>query len=160
MKSSIAFVDRPSGQRAIVLKGSPILEESKKFITFKERADLAPPSPGSRQIYLTFPAESTFTEDDVAAHFSKFGPVHEVRVPHQQKRMFGFVTFAFAHSVKAILEEGNPHHIGGSRVLVKPYREKSRHGSAAAAHGDRKTRTGVDRGSQVSPAKGAMEPYS
>ncbi|CAI6002134.1 unnamed protein product [Closterium sp. NIES-65] len=161
MKSSIAFVDRPSGQRAIVLKGSPILEESKKFISFKERADLAPPSPGSRQIYLTFPAESTFTEDDVAAHFSKFGPVHEVRVPHQQKRMFGFVTFAFAHSVKAILEEGNPHHIGGSRVLVKPYREKSRHGSAATtAHGDRKTRTGADRGAQVSPAKGGMESYS
>ncbi|CAI5480557.1 unnamed protein product, partial [Closterium sp. Yama58-4] len=163
MKSSIAFVDRPSGQRAIVLKGSPILEESKKFISFKERADLAPPSPGSRQIYLTFPAESTFTEDDVAAHFSKFGPVHEVRVPHQQKRMFGFVTFAFAHSVKAILEEGNPHHIGGSRVLVKPYREKSRHGSAAAAahgHADRKSRAGADRGAQVSPAKGAVESYS
>ncbi|CAI5968225.1 unnamed protein product [Closterium sp. NIES-65] len=92
---------------------------------------------------------------------SKFGPVHEVRVPHQQKRMFGFVTFAFAHSVKAILEEGNPHHIGGSRVLVKPYREKSRHGSAATtAHGDRKTRTGADRGAQVSPAKGGMESYS
>ncbi|GJP61207.1 hypothetical protein CLOP_g18396 [Closterium sp. NIES-67] len=169
MKASIAFVDRPSGQRAIVVKGSPILEESKKFIAFKERADLAPPSPGSRQIYLTFPAESTFTEDDVAAHFSKFGPVHEVRIPHQQKRMFGFVTFAFAHSVKAILEEGNPHHIGGSRVLVKPYREKSRHGHGSAhgggggAHAERKMRGGGgagDRGAQESPAKGSVEPYS
>jgi hypothetical protein len=40
--------------------------------------------------------------------------------------MFGFVTFVFAETVKKILAKGNPHHICGARVLVKPYREKSR----------------------------------
>ena len=58
--------------------------------------------------------------------FSKFGPVQDVRIPCQQKRMFGFVTFAFAETVKQILTKGNPHFVCGARVLVKPYREKSR----------------------------------
>ncbi|KAL0460940.1 UNVERIFIED_CONTAM: Zinc finger CCCH domain-containing protein 22 [Sesamum latifolium] len=52
-------------------------------------------SPSSRQIYLTFPADSTFKEEDVSSYFSLFGPVEDVRIPYQQKRMFGFVTFAY-----------------------------------------------------------------
>ncbi|KAJ7960880.1 Zinc finger CCCH domain-containing protein 18 [Quillaja saponaria] len=40
--------------------------------------------------------------------------------------MFGFVTFNNADTVKAILQKGNPHFVHGSRVLVKPYREKSK----------------------------------
>lgn len=81
---------------------------------------------GSRQIYLTFPAESTFSERDVFNYFNKFGPVHDVRIPCQQKRMFGFVTFVFADTVRHILNKGNPHFVSGARVLVKPYREKSK----------------------------------
>ncbi|CAH8261966.1 unnamed protein product [Arabidopsis lyrata] len=50
----------------------------------------------------------------------------DVRIPCQQKRMFGFVTFACTETVKLILAKGNPHFICGARVLVKPYREKSR----------------------------------
>jgi hypothetical protein len=42
--------------------------------------------------------------------------------------MFGFVTFVYSETVKAILSEGNPHYICGARVLVKPYREKGKHG--------------------------------
>lgn len=35
-----------------------------------EKADLAAMSnPGSRQIYLTFPADSTFREEDVSNYF-------------------------------------------------------------------------------------------
>lgn len=49
-----------------------------------------------------------------------------MRIPYQQKRMFGFVTFVFAETVKQILTKGNPHFVCGARVLVKPYREKSR----------------------------------
>ncbi|EFJ31671.1 hypothetical protein SELMODRAFT_439924 [Selaginella moellendorffii] len=75
-------------------------------------------------IYLTFPAESAFTEEDVNAHFSAYGPVQDVRIPYQQKRMFGFVTFIHAETVKTILAEGNPHYVCGARVLVKPYRDK------------------------------------
>ncbi|OMO81789.1 hypothetical protein CCACVL1_12216 [Corchorus capsularis] len=80
----------------------------------------------SRQIYLTFPAESTFKDEDVSNYFSMFGPVHDVRIPYQQKRMFGFVTFVHSETVNLILARGNPHFICDSRVLVKPYKEKGK----------------------------------
>ncbi|GAB2287052.1 hypothetical protein Dimus_021438 [Dionaea muscipula] len=81
---------------------------------------------GSRQIYLTFPADSTFREEDVSNYFSMYGPVQDVRIPYQQKRMFGFVTFVFPETVKLILAKGNPHFVCDSRVLVKPYKEKGK----------------------------------
>ncbi|VVB14283.1 unnamed protein product [Arabis nemorensis] len=80
----------------------------------------------SRQIYLTFPADSTFKDEDVATYFSLFGTVQDVRIPYQQKRMFGFVSFAHPENVKAVLARGNPHFICDSRVLVKPYKEKGK----------------------------------
>lgn len=40
--------------------------------------------------------------------------------------MFGFVTFASVFTVETILAKGNPHYVCGARVLVKPYREKSK----------------------------------
>ncbi|KAK6937186.1 Zinc finger, CCCH-type, partial [Dillenia turbinata] len=83
-------------------------------------------SPSSRQIYLTFPADSTFREDDVSNYFSIYGPVQDVRIPYQQKRMFGFVTFVYPETVKLILAKGNPHFVCDSRVLVKPYKEKGK----------------------------------
>lgn len=83
-------------------------------------------SPGSRQIYLTFPADSTFREEDVSNYFSNYGPVQDVRIPYQQKRMFGFVTFVYPETVKLILAKGNPHFVCDSRVLVKPYKEKGK----------------------------------
>ncbi|XWS73588.1 hypothetical protein CRYUN_Cryun02cG0141800 [Craigia yunnanensis] len=83
-------------------------------------------NPGSRQIYLTFPADSTFKEEDVSNYFSIYGPVQDVRIPYQQKRMFGFVTFVYSETVKLILAKGNPHFVCDSRVLVKPYKEKGK----------------------------------
>ncbi|CAO2140673.1 unnamed protein product [Urochloa humidicola] len=83
-------------------------------------------SPAARQIYLTFPADSTFTEEDVSNYFSMYGPVQDVRIPFQQKRMFGFVTFVYEESVRIILNKGNPHFVCNSRVLVKPYKEKGK----------------------------------
>lgn len=107
-----------------------LLARLKNTVTLIDRGgkdDLSGVNPGSRQIYLTFPAESTFTEEDVSAHFRAYGPVQDVRIPYQQKRMFGFVTFVYPETVKAILAKGNPHYICGARVLVKPYREKGKH---------------------------------
>ncbi|KAL4319701.1 hypothetical protein GQ457_18G005120 [Hibiscus cannabinus] len=69
---------------------------------------------------------STFKDEDVANYFSMFGPVQDVRIPYQQKRMFGFVTFVHPETVKQILARGNPHYICDSRVLVKPYKEKGK----------------------------------
>ncbi|KAG5627589.1 hypothetical protein H5410_012807 [Solanum commersonii] len=83
-------------------------------------------NPGSRQIYLTFPADSTFKEEDVSNYFSTYGPVQDVRIPYQQKRMFGFVTFVYPETVKTILAKGNPHFVCDARVLVKPYKEKGK----------------------------------
>lgn len=80
----------------------------------------------SRQIYLTFPADSSFKDEDVSNYFCSFGPVQDVRIPYQQKRMFGFVTFVHPETVKEILAKGNPHYICESRVLVKPYKEKGK----------------------------------
>ncbi|KAL1220908.1 Zinc finger CCCH domain-containing protein 55 [Cardamine amara subsp. amara] len=80
----------------------------------------------SKQIYLTFPSESSFTDEDVSDYFSNFGPVEDVRIPYQQERMYGFVTFAKAETVTTILARGNPHFICDWRVLVKPYKEKGK----------------------------------
>uniref|UniRef100_M4DQX0 RRM domain-containing protein n=2 Tax=Brassica campestris TaxID=3711 RepID=M4DQX0_BRACM len=80
----------------------------------------------SRQIYLTFPSESSFTDADVSSYFSDFGAVEDVRIPYQQQRMYGFVTFSNAETVRTILARGNPHFICESRVLVKPYKEKGK----------------------------------
>ncbi|KAG2668794.1 hypothetical protein I3760_14G006700 [Carya illinoinensis] len=83
-------------------------------------------NPAARQIYLTFPADSTFREEDVSNYFSCYGPVQDVRIPYQQKRMFGFVTFVYPETVKLILAKGNPHFVCDARVLVKPYKEKGK----------------------------------
>ncbi|KAI7997755.1 Zinc finger CCCH domain-containing protein 22 [Camellia lanceoleosa] len=83
-------------------------------------------NPGSRQIYLTFPADSTFRDKDVSNYSSIYGPVQDVRIPYQQKRMFGFVTFVYPETVKLILAKGNPHFVCDAWVLVKPYKEKGK----------------------------------
>ncbi|XWS75876.1 hypothetical protein CRYUN_Cryun01aG0129400 [Craigia yunnanensis] len=122
LKNSIRLIDRPHGQHSVILA-----EDAPKYLEYAgQRSDPGGIVAGSRQIYLTFPAESTFTEQDVSNYFNKFGPVQDVRIPCQQKRMFGFVTFVYAETVKQILAKGNPHFVCGARVLVKPYREKSR----------------------------------
>ncbi|ESQ36945.1 hypothetical protein EUTSA_v10002476mg [Eutrema salsugineum] len=122
LKNTICLVDRPHGQHSVILT-----EDVSKFVEcMGERNEHGAILAGSRQIYLTFPAESSFTEHDVSNYFSKFGHVEDVRIPCQQKRMFGFVTFVYTETVKLILAKGNPHFICGARVLVKPYREKSR----------------------------------
>ena len=56
----------------------------------------------------------------------QYGPVSDVRIPCQERRMFGFVSFQNPETVSTILMRRNPHFICGARVLVKPYREKSR----------------------------------
>ncbi|CAA7024238.1 unnamed protein product [Microthlaspi erraticum] len=122
LKNTIRLIDRPHGQHSVILA-----EDVSKFMEYMgERNEHGAILAGSRQIYLTFPAESSFTEHDVSNYFSKFGHVEDVRIPCQQKRMFGFVTFVYTETVKHILAKGSPHFICGARVLVKPYREKSR----------------------------------
>ncbi|CAN8270628.1 unnamed protein product [Cochlearia groenlandica] len=122
LNNTIRLIDKPHGQHSVILA-----EDESKFPDYTgERNDHGAILAGSRQIYLTFPAESSFTEHDVSNYFSQFGHVEDVRIPCQQKRMFGFVTFVYTETVKHILAKGNPHFICDARVLVKPYREKSR----------------------------------
>ncbi|KAK7333394.1 hypothetical protein VNO80_30163 [Phaseolus coccineus] len=116
LKNSIRLIDRPHGQHSVVLA-----EDAPKF---NGKGDYARDISASRQIYLTFPADSTFSEIDVSNYFGTFGNVEDVRIPSQERRMFGFVTFDDPDTVKAILDKGNPHYVCESRVLVKPYKEK------------------------------------
>ncbi|KAF8082261.1 hypothetical protein N665_0839s0001 [Sinapis alba] len=101
--------------------GSPGRHERDEFMGMGDKSNSA-----SKQIYLTFPADSSFTDEDVSNYFGNFGAVQDVRIPYQQKRMFGFVTFVHSETVRIILARGNPHFICDSRVLVKPYKEKGR----------------------------------
>lgn len=55
-----------------------------------------------------------------------YGSVRDVRIPWQEKRMFGFVSFHNPETVNTILTMRIPHFIGESRVLVKRYIEKSK----------------------------------
>ncbi|GER45385.1 RNA-binding (RRM/RBD/RNP motifs) family protein, partial [Striga asiatica] len=55
-----------------------------------------------------------------------FGPVHDVRIPYQQKRLFGIMTFVYPDTIKIILAEGNPYRVCDLCVLVKPYKEKGK----------------------------------
>eukprot|EP00252_Welwitschia_mirabilis_P025230 TRINITY_DN7795_c0_g1_i1.p1 TRINITY_DN7795_c0_g1~~TRINITY_DN7795_c0_g1_i1.p1 ORF type:complete len:674 (-),score=122.37 TRINITY_DN7795_c0_g1_i1:793-2814(-) len=123
LKNTVTLIDRPHGQHAVVLA-----EEAHKYLSYGNGIvdDLHGANSGARQIYLTFPAESTFTEEDVSNYFRNYGPVQDVRIPYQQKRMFGFVTFMYPETVKMILAKGNPHFVCRARVLVKPYREKTK----------------------------------
>ncbi|KAL7088060.1 hypothetical protein ACP275_13G106000 [Erythranthe tilingii] len=122
LKNSIRLIDRPHGQHAVILA-----EDASKYMEIRgERNDPGPIVSDSRQIYLTFPPESTFSEDDVANYFSTFGPVQDVRIPPQEKRMFGFVSFLSVETANLVLSKGNPHYVCGARVLVKQYREKSK----------------------------------
>ncbi|CAN4103629.1 unnamed protein product [Withania somnifera] len=122
LRNSIRVINRPHGQHSVILA-----EDIRKYMEYSgERHEHGAIVAGSRQIYLTFPAESTFSEQDVSNYFNQYGPVQDVRIPSQQKRMFAFVTFVFPETVKQILAKGNPHLVYGARVLVKPYREKSK----------------------------------
>ncbi|KAG6468616.1 hypothetical protein ZIOFF_073305 [Zingiber officinale] len=122
LKKSIRVIERPHGQHSVILA-----EDASKYIDGRnERNDLSPTSSSSHQIYLTFPAESTFTEEDVSNYFQQYGQVHDVRIPCQEKRMFGFVSFVHPETVNMILMKRNPHYICNARVLVKPYREKTK----------------------------------
>ncbi|KAL8140501.1 hypothetical protein V2J09_006522 [Rumex salicifolius] len=122
MRPRIHIIERAHGQHSVILA-----EDLVKFLEFtSDQSEHGLVPIGARQIYLTFPAESVFNEQDVSNYFSGFGPVQDVRIPCQQKRMFGFVTFLYPETVRKILAKGNPHFICGARVLVKPYREKSR----------------------------------
>ncbi|KAK4355188.1 hypothetical protein RND71_024159 [Anisodus tanguticus] len=116
----VRLIERPHGQHSVVLA-----EDAAKYMDpHGERSDPGPIVNGSHQIYLTFPAESTFTEEYVSDYFNTFGPVQDVRIPCQQESMFGFVTFFSSDTVKTVLSTGNPHYVCGFRVLVKPYTEK------------------------------------
>ncbi|URE23248.1 thymidine kinase [Musa troglodytarum] len=122
LNSSIRLIDRPHGQHSVILA-----EDACKYMEYRsDRIDQGAVIASSHQIYLTFPAESTFTGEDVFNYFNQYGPVHDVRIPRQEKRMFGFVSFLYPETVKNILAKGHPHYISGTRVLVKPYKEKSK----------------------------------
>ncbi|CAA0837015.1 Zinc finger CCCH domain-containing protein 18 [Striga hermonthica] len=118
MTKDIHVDDRPHGRQSIIMV-EDILLYARWMEEKKENESV------SCQVYLTFPPHSMFNEEDVYNYFNNFGPVQEVRLPNQEKRMFGFVTFVYPETVTLVLSKTNPHFICGAKVLVKPYRIKS-----------------------------------
>ncbi|KAI3457735.1 hypothetical protein Pfo_014398 [Paulownia fortunei] len=121
MTNCIRLIDRPHGRQSIIL-AEDILKYMRSIEERKEHESGVVAS--SCQIYLTFPPQSMFSEQDVYNYFNNFGPVQEVRIPSQDKRMFGFVTFVYPETSALVLTKTNPHFICGAQVLVKPYRLK------------------------------------
>ncbi|KAM6559777.1 hypothetical protein CsatA_029016 [Cannabis sativa] len=65
-KNNIRLIERPHGQHALILA-----EDSTMYMDHQnEKIDPGPIVSGSRQIYLTFSAERTFTEEDVSIYLS------------------------------------------------------------------------------------------
>lgn len=61
----LSLSNRPHGQHSVIL-----VEDLPKYLDYSnERTEHGGIVAGSRQIYLTFPAESTFTEKDVSNYF-------------------------------------------------------------------------------------------
>ncbi|XP_058767551.1 zinc finger CCCH domain-containing protein 53-like [Vicia villosa] len=60
LRNSIRLIDRPRGQHAVVLA-----EDAAKFMGKADCQNIS----ASQQIYLTFPADSTFSEDNVSNYF-------------------------------------------------------------------------------------------
>ncbi|BAT02356.1 Os07g0583300, partial [Oryza sativa Japonica Group] len=122
--NTIRVVEREHGQYHVVL----VEDARKKYMDclgLAHSCNLMDTGTGSNQIYMTFPVHSKFTDDDVENYFKQFGPVSGVRIPYQEKRMFGFVSFLYTETVRLILSKGTAHFICGLRVLVKRYMEKS-----------------------------------
>ncbi|KAF8664264.1 hypothetical protein HU200_054809 [Digitaria exilis] len=81
----------------------------------------------SNQILITFDPRSKFTASDAWNYFRHYGPVKDVRIPPQKKRMFGYVSFKYPETAKQILSERcsrTSHFIRGDHVFVEPYNEK------------------------------------
>ncbi|XP_073105713.1 zinc finger CCCH domain-containing protein 18 [Elaeis guineensis] len=116
---SIRFTDRPYGELAVALA-----EEAPHYLEYRNEGSDLGESLG--MIYITFRAESKFTNEDVVNYFSKYGPVRGVQIPRREKRMFGFVIFYLPETAQLILAMGQPHLICGYWVLAKPYVEKSK----------------------------------
>ncbi|KAM7504266.1 hypothetical protein LguiB_003170 [Lonicera macranthoides] len=89
---NISLIDRPYVQQSV------ILEEDKRM-NMEKLYEVDVPGPiisYSKRIFLTFPAHSTFIEEDVSNYFKTFGDVEEVTISPRPKQDFGFVTFASA----------------------------------------------------------------
>ncbi|XP_044328014.1 putative zinc finger CCCH domain-containing protein 51 [Triticum aestivum] len=76
------------------------------------------------RIYITVSAQSReiCTESKVRSHFSHFGPVVSVTIPHG--RSYGFVRFLLPGTVRLLLSNWNPevpHFISGARLHVDRY---------------------------------------
>ncbi|KAF9596316.1 hypothetical protein IFM89_008842, partial [Coptis chinensis] len=65
LENNIRLIDRPHGQHVVVLA-----EDAPRHMEYRnDRSDPGGVVAGSRQIYLTFLAESTFTKEDVSNYF-------------------------------------------------------------------------------------------
>ncbi|XP_015080276.1 zinc finger CCCH domain-containing protein 22-like [Solanum pennellii] len=105
-------------QLSFLNDGSPTLGPKNPDVYYQQQQDLTSSPSGDSMLFSSgiIGLKKSIT----------YGPVQDVRIPYQQKRMFGFVTFVYPKIVKTILAKGNPHFVCDARVLVKPYKEKGK----------------------------------
>lgn len=77
--------NRPHGQHSVVLA-----EDAARYMDFRSDrgGDMGSIPASSHQIYLTFPAESTFTEDDVANYFGYSYTIYHLSTCNDDLKMF------------------------------------------------------------------------
>ncbi|EFH67903.1 hypothetical protein ARALYDRAFT_314515 [Arabidopsis lyrata subsp. lyrata] len=95
-------------QRMIAAHGSP-MSNIQGSGQFGVEGGFGSPSEQKRMIAPLFMGDFGSPMSNI-----NFGPVVDVRIPNQERRMFGFVTFANAETVTTVLAQGNSHLIGES----------------------------------------------
>ena len=101
--------------------------------------------PAENKLFFKF--KSAVTVGQACAYFGRFGQVQQVEIKQnnvtQEKRDFGFVTFADSWAAQAVLSAGNDHRVSGHALKVFP----SKLGSEVFSP---KTSTGLAQGSSDS----------
>lgn len=78
--------------------------------------------PAENKLFFKF--KSAVTVGQASAYFGRFGQVQQVEIKHnnvtQEKRDFGFVTFADSWAAQAVLSAGTDHRVSGHALKVFP----------------------------------------
>ncbi|KAL5198360.1 hypothetical protein ABZP36_001872 [Zizania latifolia] len=110
-------IEREHGQYYIIL-----VEDDRNYMDcLVHSCNLIDTGIGANKIYISFPPDSKFTEDDVQNYFKQYGPVLGVQIPCQEKCTFGFVSFLYTETVRLLLSNMTSHFICGRQVLVRRY---------------------------------------
>ncbi|XP_062186738.1 putative zinc finger CCCH domain-containing protein 51 [Phragmites australis] len=100
------------------------VEDAPKFLADDFKLVMPSAIYDSNKIYITFEPKSTFSKQDAWNYFSRYGPVHDVRIPLRQKRMFGYVSFLKLAQEDAHSNSGS-HQLSDANVIYEHHTGES-----------------------------------